>query len=81
MSNYFLDEKNDNKNLNNTNDIARMAYSSVSSSPSINSNSKGKLDNYLEKTKLPIIDNKTRQFVNLKTNFGVAHAETCRSAR
>jgi hypothetical protein len=74
MNNYFLNsikEEDNVKNLNDRNDITRMAYSSSSLSPSINKgNLDYKVDNYLEKTKLPIVNNdKSRQFVNLKTNF------------
>ena len=71
MDNYFFNsiKKDDNKNLNDTNDITRMAYSSFPVKENKTSNLNHKVDNYLEKTKLPIVDNKPRQFVNLKTNF------------
>lgn len=71
MNNYFLNsiKKYDDKNLNDTNDITRMAYSSFPVKENKNINLDHKVDNYLEKTKLPIVDNKPRQFVNLKTNF------------
>jgi len=69
MNNYFLNsiKKDDTKNLNDRNDITRMAYNSFPVKE--NKNLDYKVDNYLEKTKLPIVDNKPRQFVNLKTNF------------